>query len=69
MSEANLPLQGVKVLDLTLARAGPSCARHLADWGATVTRVEQPLSGDELGEVVGKRESFDFQNSTATNAA
>jgi crotonobetainyl-CoA:carnitine CoA-transferase CaiB-like acyl-CoA transferase len=37
-----LPLSRFKVLDLTLARAGPSAARHLADWGADVIRIEPP---------------------------
>ena len=31
--EAKLPLSRIIVLDLTLARAGPTCVRHLADWG------------------------------------
>jgi hypothetical protein len=30
---SRLPLSRFKVIDLTLARAGPSCVRTLADWG------------------------------------
>jgi formyl-CoA transferase len=55
-----LPLAGLVVLDLTLARAGPTCVRHLADWGAEVIRVEPPDAGGE--EISGTRDGFDFQN-------
>jgi crotonobetainyl-CoA:carnitine CoA-transferase CaiB-like acyl-CoA transferase len=55
-----LPLSNVLVLDLTLARAGPTCVRHLADWGADVIRIQPPDDGGE--EVVGKREGPDYQN-------
>ena len=34
------PLEGVKVLDLTWAMAGPATTRVMADFGATVVRVE-----------------------------
>jgi crotonobetainyl-CoA:carnitine CoA-transferase CaiB-like acyl-CoA transferase len=35
-----LPLEGLKVLDLTWAMAGPATTRAMADYGATVIRVE-----------------------------
>ena len=34
------PLKGVKVLDFMWALAGPGATRTLADWGATVVRIE-----------------------------
>lgn len=57
---AALPLAGLLVLDLTLARAGPTCVRHFADWGADVIRVQPPDTGDE--EVIGRRDGSDYQN-------
>jgi formyl-CoA transferase len=57
---SELPLSGVTVLDLTLARAGPTCVRHLADWGANIIRIEPPVAQDE--DLTGHREGFDFQN-------
>src|SRR5712675_2973695 len=57
-----LPLSRFMVLDLTLARAGPSCVRTLADWGADVIRVEPPPSDADANELVGKRDGSDFQN-------
>ena len=48
------PLTDIKVIDLSRFRAGPTCARQLADWGADVIKVEQP-GGDE-----GDHEGFDF---------
>ena len=44
--EANYrPLEGVKVLELSTMVAAGSCGRMLADWGATVIKVEAE-SGD-----------------------
>ncbi len=48
------------MLDLTLARAGPTCVRHLADWGAEIIRIEPPVEGGE--DVIGRRHGSDFQN-------
>ena len=62
MPTSDLPLSRFKVIDLTLARAGPSCVRTLADWGADVIRVEPPPDAAEASEVVGRRDGSDFQN-------
>ena len=52
-------LKGLVVLDLTRARAGPTCARQFADWGADVIKVEAPAS---MYTDFAMRHSPDFQN-------
>ncbi len=56
----SMPLSHIKVLDLTLARAGPTAVRQFADWGADVIRIEPPRPGnDPTGD---NRHGSDFQN-------
>jgi formyl-CoA transferase len=61
MATPALPLARFHVLDLTRARAGPTCVRQLVDWGAHAIKIEMPggRDGDGMG---GKRHGFDFQN-------
>jgi crotonobetainyl-CoA:carnitine CoA-transferase CaiB-like acyl-CoA transferase len=58
MSASSLPLRGLRVIDLTRARSGPTCVRQLADMGADVVKVEAREDPDvEFG-----RHGSDFQN-------
>ena len=57
---ASSTLDHFKVLDLTRARAGPTAARQLADFGADVIKIEAP--GDPNYADMGTRHGPDFQN-------
>jgi crotonobetainyl-CoA:carnitine CoA-transferase CaiB-like acyl-CoA transferase len=55
-SDTPLPLSGLKVLDLSIARAGPVAVRLLADWGADVVRIDPPGRAPTLGHRRGSDE-------------
>jgi len=44
-------LEGIRVIDVSQVAAVPMAARHLADYGADVIHVENPISGDSLRAV------------------
>jgi formyl-CoA transferase len=58
---ASQALSRFTVLDLTRVRAGPTCVRQLADWGANVIKIDALTedTGEQLG---GPRRGADFQN-------
>jgi crotonobetainyl-CoA:carnitine CoA-transferase CaiB-like acyl-CoA transferase len=59
---ASKALSRFTVLDLTRVRAGPTCVRQLADWGANVIKIEMPERGPDGHALGGPRTGPDFQN-------
>lgn len=60
---ASSALSRFRVLDLSRVRAGPTCARMLADFGADVIRIEPPPGVDPNDAMfAAKRKGGDFEN-------
>ena len=62
VSRASQALSRFTVLDLTRVRSGPTCVRQLADWGASVIKIETPPHLEKGEGPGGPREGPDFQN-------
>jgi crotonobetainyl-CoA:carnitine CoA-transferase CaiB-like acyl-CoA transferase len=54
----NLPLEGIRVLELGHAVMGPTCGMVLADMGAEVYKVERTGSGDDTRHLKGFGSGF-----------
>jgi crotonobetainyl-CoA:carnitine CoA-transferase CaiB-like acyl-CoA transferase len=60
---ASTALETLSVIDLTRVRAGPTCVRQLADWGAKVIKIEMPEDGPSSTQSdFSARHEPDFQN-------
>src|SRR3954462_6113572 len=48
-----LPLEGVRVLDISQVMAGPFACMLLGDLGADVVKIEPPVTGDQTRGAMG----------------
>ena len=55
-------LARLRVLDLSRVRAGPTCVRIFADFGADVIKIESPPGFDPNENMSGPRHGYDMQN-------
>src|SRR3954467_11256900 len=59
---ASQALARLRILDLSRVRAGPTCVRQFADFGADVIKIESPPGVDPNEGMGGPRDGPDMQN-------
>src|SRR5881397_2974640 len=59
---ASTALSRLRILDLSRVRAGPTCVKQFADFGADVIKIESPPGVDPNEAMGGTREGPDMQN-------
>jgi len=59
---ASPALSRLRILDLSRVRAGPTCVRQFADFGADVVKIESPPGVDPNEGMGGPRHGPDMQN-------
>ena len=60
--QASTALARFRIIDLTRVRAGPTCVKQFADFGADVIKIETPPGVDPNQDMGGPRAGPDFQN-------
>jgi crotonobetainyl-CoA:carnitine CoA-transferase CaiB-like acyl-CoA transferase len=59
---ASSALSRFRILDLSRVRAGPTCVKQFADFGADVVKIETPPEFERNDGMTGDRHGPDFQN-------
>ena len=59
---ASTALSRLRILDLSRVRAGPTCVKQFADFGADVIKIESPPGVDPNEGMGGPRDGPDMQN-------